>query len=144
MNRTHFIFVLAGGAGFVTEALIIRVGLEVLELHPAYLRLISLPAAVSVTWWINRNWAFKQNAAASLTEIFKYFQVNIVAQSVNFFVFVLLSFVFDIFKTLPELALIIGSLISLLISFKLYSSFVFKNTGYYRSESHQKSENEKR
>ena len=116
---------LAGFAGFTTEAAIIRLGMEILDLQPVVLRAISFPTAVLLTWTINRRFGFRVGTPASFVEIARYFNTNILAQSANFVVFTALIYAFSFFRNWPEIALVAGTTVSILISFKLYSTFVF-------------------
>ena len=118
---------LAGLSGFVTEALIIRFGMEIFELQPVLLRAFSFPTAVLLTWIINRRVGFRVGTPASIVEVARYFNTNILAQSANFVVFASLTYAFSLFRNWPELALVAGTTVSMLISFKLYATFVFGN-----------------
>ena len=125
LKRKNFIFLVAGFAGFATEALIIRLGMEIFDQQPVLLRAISFPTAVLITWIINRRFGFRVAAPASFFEIARYFNTNILAQATNFIVFTALIYAFSFFRNWPEIALVAGTGVSMLISFKLYSTFVF-------------------
>ena len=124
-ETTTFSFLLAGFAGFTTEASIIRLGMEILDLQPVLLRAISFPTAVLLTWTINRRFGFRLGTPVSFVEIARYFNTNILAQATNLSVFTALIYAFSFFRHWPEIALVAGTSVSMLISFKLYSTFVF-------------------
>ena len=116
---------LAGFVGFATEASIIRVGMEIFDQQPVLLRAFSFPTAVLLTWTINRRFGYRVAAPVSFVEIVRYFNTNILAQATNFIVFTALIYAFSFFRNWPEIALVAGTSVSMLISFKLYSTFVF-------------------
>jgi len=127
LKRQHAVFLIAGLMGFATEASIIRLGIEILDAHPVILRAISFPIAVLVTWIINRHFGFRVTAPVSFGEFVRYFNSNVIAQSANFIIFTLLTYSLSHFKKWPELALLLATTVSMLISFKLYSAHVFGN-----------------
>ena len=121
------VFLIAGTAGFCTEAILIRVGISVSGVDPITARAFSFPVAVLVTWYVNRTYGYRISAPPTIGELVKYFKTNFISQSVNLSIFAFLTWRSPFFQRLPELALVVGTSVSIVLSFLLYDLFVFKN-----------------
>jgi putative flippase GtrA len=95
--------------------------------EPYFIRLISFPAAVTVTWYLNRNWTFTSSSSREIPqkEYQRYLMVQIVGAMTNY-LFFLVTLKFIEQTPLGALfALAIGSLAGLLVNFLGAHHFVF-------------------
>ena len=120
------VFLCAGAIGFFTELLLIRTLIIISNLDPLTGRAFSFPIAVLITWYINRTYGYRILAHPTIGELSRYFQTNIISQSANLSIFAFLTWKYPLFQQLPELALAIGTSVSVILSFLLYNLFVFK------------------
>ena len=120
------VFLFAGAIGFFTELLLIRILIVSFNLDPLTGRVFSFPIAVLITWYINRTYGYRILAPPTIGELIRYFKTNIISQSANLSIFTYLTWTYPLFQQFPELALAIGTTISVILSFLLYNLFVFK------------------
>lgn len=120
------VFLFAGAIGFFTEVFLIRILIVNSNLDPLTCRAFSFPIAVLITWHINRTYGYRLLAPPTIGELSRYFKTNIISQSANFSIFGFLTWKYPLFQQLPELALAIGTSISVILSFLLYNLLVFK------------------
>lgn len=84
-------FLTTGGAGFAVDAGVLGMLLEFTRLGPVWSRCISFPAALLVTWTINRSWAFCGRLVPSLrTEVVGYLIVQVIGFALNWGVYLAL------------------------------------------------------
>ena len=105
---------------------LIRILIVIFDLDPLTGRAFSFPIAVLITWYINRTHGYRVLAPPTIGELFRYFKTNIISQSANLSIFAFFTWKYPLFQQLPELALAIGTSISIILSFLLYNLFVFK------------------
>lgn len=111
-------FFVVGALGFCVDA-----GLLVLLISagsgPYWGRLISFPAAVTVTWYLNRIWTFRGSATANpAKEYTSYLGVQIVATLANFAIYsALLRWVFGESAEMAVPALGVGAIAGLVINY---------------------------
>ena len=122
---TKFIkFCIVGTIGFLTEALIIHL---VKVLYPdflLYVRFISFPAALVVTWILNRVFVF-ESGNSKIKEVSKYALVQTFGAMLNILVYTLLLLLSDFFVDYPVLALAAGSAFALFSNYFLSKYWVF-------------------
>lgn len=122
---TKFIkFCIVGTIGFLTEALIIHL---VKVLYPdflLYVRFISFPAALAVTWLLNRVFVF-ESGNSKIKEVSKYALVQTFGAVLNIMVYTLLLLLSDFFVGYPVLALAAGSAVALFSNYYLSKYWVF-------------------
>ncbi|MDP3898570.1 MAG: GtrA family protein [Mesorhizobium sp.] len=116
-------FALVGGIGFLVDAAVLALLLGATPLDPFRARLVSIGAALLVTWQLNRHVTFGPSARTVATEGARYGGVGIATSIANYAVY---SAVLLTFPALPPLAaLVIGSAFAMALSFLGYSRFVF-------------------
>lgn len=133
-------FVVAGGIGFVVDAgvltLLVQVGLD-----PRPARLVSFAAAVLTTWLINRSRTFGDRAGPpSLAELGRYVAASLAAATCNLAVFMALVSALEVFRAMPVLAVAVATLVGMSINFWSYSSIVFRRDKGAVSESRRSPE----
>jgi putative flippase GtrA len=116
-------FVLAGGAGFATDAAVLYLLTGPAGVNPFLARLVSFAAAVCMTWAINRRVTFGPSERSLAGEGARY---GIVAVAVGLFNYLAYAGLLLAFPGLhPVGALAIASLAAMILSFLGYSRFVF-------------------
>lgn len=87
-----------GGVGFIVDGGLLWL-LITLDFNPFMARALSFPAAVIVTWALNRNWTFRATRDASKQGQFRrYFGVQVVGSLTNYLIY---SAVIGLFGTAP-------------------------------------------
>lgn len=125
MKNRVLVFLFAGTAAVAFELFFIEASNYFLNSGHIIPRMISLPIAIIFTWYINRRYGFKVNKAPTVKEFLKYLNSNFIAQSTNFFLYLVLISYVSTFQKKPFLSLIIATSVSVLFSFLLYSKYVF-------------------
>jgi putative flippase GtrA len=118
-------FAIAGVAGFAVDAVLVYALRG--QFGPYVARLVSFPAAVVVTWLINRTFAFAthQKHLPLWREFLHYFAAMLGGGAINYVAYgLLLAFVEPVSQH-PIIAIAFGSLAGLAVNFFLAHSFVF-------------------
>ncbi len=121
-------FVIAGGIGFSIDT-IITLSLIEFDLNPFLSRAIAIPIAMMATFYINKNYTFKRSAKKLKRlrqEAFEYVVANLISQATNWIVYSLLIINSAFFLSWPVLAVAIGSLCAMFLTFTLSKFWVFK------------------
>jgi putative flippase GtrA len=126
-SRTEFIkFVLVGAIGFAVEA----ATLQVLVVHWAWgvlpARAISFPAAVTVTWALNRAITFRHRRSAGRgKEYGRYIAVQVVGAAINLCVYAAVVGTVPSTRVTPVIPLALGAAVGLIFNFLASRGFVF-------------------
>ncbi|RAZ75122.1 GtrA family protein [Mesorhizobium atlanticum] len=118
-----FRFGLAGGIGFLADAVALWLLLATTPLGALSARVLSIGFALCVTWQINRHLTFSPSSRGMAQEGARYGGVGIATSIVNYLVYcaVLLAL-----PAVPPLAaLAIASIVAMTLSFLGYSRLVF-------------------
>lgn len=125
LSSTKFKFLVVGGVGFVVDGGLL---LSLISLGGGYYssRLISFPAAVLVTWYLNRIWSF-DSASKSFPErqLAKYFTVQIVGSLVNYVGYSVFLVLFDKSLWSAFFGFAIGSILGLFVNYTGAKLIVF-------------------
>ncbi len=117
-------FCIVGTVGFLTEALIIHLVKVIYPDFLLYVRFISFPAALAVTWLLNRVFVF-ESSNSKIKEVSKYALVQTFGAILNIMVYTLLLLLSDFFVGYPVLALAAGSAVALFSNYYLSKYWVF-------------------
>lgn len=91
-------FGVVGGVGFIVDGGLLWL-LITLDFNPFMARALSFPAAVVVTWALNRNWTFRATRDVSNKGQFRrYFGVQVVGSLTNYLIY---SAIIGLFGTAP-------------------------------------------
>lgn len=94
--------------------------------HPLLARCVSFPAALTVTWWLNRRWVFAPSPSAAVTaEYARYAAVQVAGAIVNLVIFAVLIYSSDRLMRAPWLALSVGAACSLVLNYLLLTNWVY-------------------
>jgi len=130
--RRVLAFIVVGGLGFVTDALVLTLLVSVLVVNVYLARALSFVPATLVTWLLNRSWAFRASAAPAnerQREYLKYFVVQTGGVLVNFAVFSLMVALLPALRAYPVIPLAVGSLFGLVVNYSGARWWVFVAQG---------------
>lgn len=115
-----------GAVGFVVDGGLLWLFLS-LDLSPYLARALSFPAAVMVTWALNRNWTFAVTEGASRkAELQRYFGVQVVGNLTNYAVYSLILALFGTASVTIFAAFVIGSFTGSCLNFIGAKVFAFR------------------
>ncbi len=120
-----FWFLIVGTIGFVVDAGLTQ-GLSAFGLHPLFARVPAIGIAIFVTFLFNRKYTFRAEHTPFACALRDYYAANILSQSFNYALYMIFVIGFPFFKTYPFLAVIIGSLAAMAVSFCLSKYWVFR------------------
>jgi putative flippase GtrA len=120
-------FVLAGLSAMAVDAGILELLTRLFGLNPFAARVISILAAMVVSWAINRWIAFAVDAPPSWREFARFAGASAVSILVNYLVFAAILSVFPGTRAYPSVAIVPASMVSMFVS---YAGFRF---GAFRS-----------
>ena len=113
-------FLLVGGIGFLVDATVLTVLTHFAGWTPWQARAVSFPAAVLVTWGLNRRYTFKgRGPERTSVEALLYFGIQTLGAIINLAVFSACLARFPQLRSVPALALAAGSIAALACNFAL-------------------------
>lgn len=116
-------FAFVGGLGFLTDAAVLALLLAVTPLGPFLARLLSIGAAMAVTWLCNRSLTFQPSARGALHEGARYGTVAIAVSIFNYLVYS--GLLLAVPWMAPLAALVVACLAAMALSYLGYSRLVF-------------------
>lgn len=122
MKRVAF-FLIAGGGGFLVDALVLSALLHFTPLGPFLSRAIAITAAMGFTFVFNRSFTFERSNRRLLSEGIRYGAVGLVTALVNYGLYASLLLAIPLLQ--PLIALTLASLAAMGLSFFGYSRLVF-------------------
>jgi putative flippase GtrA len=124
-------FAIVGAAGFFVDEGVLFLMQHFAGLPPLAARAISIFAAMSFTWWGNRNLTFRDHAAIGSTAVFlewlRFIAANIVGAFVNYGTFAVLVRFAPMPLNNPYLATAAGVAVGLVFNFTLSKRLVFRS-----------------
>lgn len=121
-------FLAAGILALITDGLVLTVLIDAAGLDPLVARLLSISAAMVVSWLVNRTVTFAVTETPTLAEFGQFAAVSWTAQAVNYALFAAILLIWP--GTLPLVALVLASLVSMLVSYAGFRYGVFRNSRY--------------
>ena len=116
-------FVIAGTSGFLTDAGLLHVLITYADVSPYLARILSIAAAMFVTWQINRHFTFGNSGRNAVDEGVRYTFVGVLAALLNYAVYATLIYTIPLLQ--PVAAVVAASLAAMGFSYFGYSRFVF-------------------
>ena len=121
-------FGFVGGVGFVVDA-VVTIGLVWLGLGPFSARMFAIPTAMLATYLLNRALTFRgqgaTGASAVLIESLRYVAVALVAAATNWLIYAAALIAAPDLS--PLVALTIGSIVAMSVSYLGYSRYAFRH-----------------
>ncbi len=116
--RSFMKFAITGAAGFAVDAAVLSLLLVSTDLGPYFSRAFSFPAALCVTWYLNRVWTFDRTDQGRLRQSLRYVLVQVVGALFNLFVYALcIALGPPIVGRFPIIALAIASGVAMALNF---------------------------
>ena len=116
-------YCVVGGCGFAVEAGVIAVLQYVWHWSALPCRLVSFPAAVLVTWWLNHRYTFR--SSGGWTEVVRYFSTQGAGLIANLVVYAVMVRLFPMLDRHALLPLAAGSAVGLAVNFVLARRWAF-------------------
>ncbi len=111
-------FIIVGALGFLVDAGILTILHSIFEFSLVQARLCSFAAAVTVTWYLNRQHTFADRKdIRAVHEWGRYAVVNSIGALLNLGIFLLLVYRFALFASWPIVPLAIAASIALVFNF---------------------------
>ena len=127
-----FWFIFVGTIGFIVDAGILEFVVKYTDTGLFRGRVISFSIAVIVTWQLNRILTFKQEEVSvigvkkALLEFLKYLFSSSLSISINFGIYSFLIVSFVLCHDIPSLAVALGSVAAMFVTFFMSKYWVFK------------------
>ncbi len=118
-------FALVGVVGYLVNAGLVEA--FVLSLGPVKAQMLAFPAAVSVTWWLNRCFTFGASRHSLHQEWLRYVLANLLGWIANNGAYLWMIFSLPVAYKHPSIAVAVGSLAGMVFNFSSSRLFVFKN-----------------
>jgi len=110
-------FSVVGGVGFVIDGTLLWLMIW-LDMNPYLARALSFPAAVVVTWTLNRNWTFRTSRHSSNKgQLRRYFAVQMIGALSNYLVYSVFIGLFGLAGTTLFWGFALGSFVGAFINF---------------------------
>lgn len=117
-------FGLVGIVGYIVNAGLVES--LVLSMGPIRAQMLAFPAAVSVTWWLNRNYTFGASQHSIHYEWLRYVLANMLGWAANNGAYLWMIFSIPLAYRHPALAVAVGSLAGMVLNFSASRLIVFK------------------
>lgn len=124
LKKDFIKFCVVGTIGFFVEAAIIQIVKWIWIDFLLYVRFVSFPTALFVTWILNRVFVFESNNS-KVKEVVKYVIVQVLGALLNISVYSILIIYSLFFFNYPVLALAIGSIVALFWNYIFSKIWVF-------------------
>ncbi len=116
-------FVVVGGLGFLVDAGILSTLVHVYAWSHVSARSVSFAAAVTVTWYCNRQWVFSRTEDRA-REYSAYFGVQTIGAVINLGTYALLIAMLPMLARMPVIPLAAGAALALLFNYSGASRWV--------------------
>lgn len=117
-----------GAIGFVVDASVLTLLVNGFDWNHYTARVVSFALAVTVTWLLNRTWAFARTANAR-SEYARYFVVQGIGAAINLGTYVAVIEIFPGLAKIPVVPLAVGAAPALVFNFLASRSLVFTDNG---------------
>jgi putative flippase GtrA len=117
-------FGLVGVVGYIVNAGLVES--LVLNMGPLHAQMLAFPAAVTVTWWLNRRFTFGASHHAIHHEWLRYVLANMLGWTANNGAYLWMIFSVPLAYQHPALAVAVGSLAGMVLNFSASRLIVFK------------------
>ena len=126
-TRKQFVkFLLIGGCAFLIDAGILHVGIKFFDLPALTSRIFSFITAVTFTWVMNHRFTFNIKQPLRLIDFITYISTQSIGLTINFTVYVLCIWLWDLAASYPMVALVPATGFAMIANFVLMKKLVFK------------------
>jgi putative flippase GtrA len=129
VSRQFFLFTIGGVIGFVVDAGLAQALVSWSDWNAYYSRLVSIPAAATVTWLWNRwqTFANQESGRSLLSEWLHWMALMGVGALVNYGTYAALLMAFPMLHRWPAIAIVGGSVVAALFNFSTARLMLFKS-----------------
>ena len=124
-HKQFIFFLIVGGVGFLSDLSVFHLVRILLFDDLIIGRSISIFCAVLVTYFFHQHVTFKQNNSRFLYSFPRYIGSCAIMQGINFLIYTILILFFSVFASHPSLALAVGSVSVLALTFILSKIWIF-------------------
>lgn len=125
LQREHYWFVVVGGCGFLTEAVVLQLMLATGH-GPIVARLVGFPLAVTLTWLLHRQFTFAtRRSRARGRELTRYFATQTSTAVFGLALYTVLVLFAPPFARWPLAALVVAAAVGIVLNFVLSKFVVF-------------------
>lgn len=119
-------FSVVGSIGFIIDASILLLLINILDVNIVFSRLISFLVAVFITWILNRNFTFfKKEESKKKKEYSLYLIIQTVGAMLNYFIFIFLIQYNNFFEDYLIISLAISSIITMFFNFYILNKKLY-------------------
>jgi putative flippase GtrA len=119
-------FLGVGAIGFVVDASVLTALVDVWDQDPYRARGLSFATAVTVTWYLNRHWAFAPRAnQRKTTEYARYVAVQLTGALINLGIYAACLHISNLMRSYPVLPLAAGAATALAFNYLGAKHLVF-------------------
>ena len=127
-------FIAVGGIGFALDAGLMLLTIKAFACHPIVARLVSFPVAVTCTWLLNRQWAFRGRGLRSRPiEYVGYFAIQVAGAVLNVGVFLGCLLLWPALVSVPVLPLTVGAAVALMFNYVLLRRTLYRREAQRRA-----------
>jgi putative flippase GtrA len=121
-------FTIVGGVGFLVDASILTLLVQVIGLDPYSSRVVSFLAAASTTWWFNRVFTFPGHAPRPIArQWLSFLLVSIGGAVINYGVYVATLQLWPLARSWPALGAAFGALAGMGFNFPASKLLIFRS-----------------
>ncbi len=117
-------FGLVGVVGYIVNAGLVEVFVS--DVGPVKAQILAFPAAVTVTWWLNRRFTFAASPHSPHHEWLRYVLANMLGWGANNGCYLWMVFSIPLAYQHPAIAVAVGSLAGMVLNFSTSRLIVFK------------------
>ena len=127
LRKSFGLFVIAAGVGFAIDAGVLTLLVRAFDWNPWHGRFVSFPLAVTATWLLNRQYAFRGAAQGDKrVEFAGYWAIQLVGAGVNFGVFGLCLRAAPALQRWPFIAVAISGIAAMVVNFALARTTLYR------------------
>jgi putative flippase GtrA len=126
--RQFVVFGLVGSLGFIVDTGVLYLLVKQLAGNLYYSRLLSYCCAATVTWKLNQHFTFANKAHKQRSqhhEWLRYLCLNMFGATLNYAIYSVLVFNFQLVQQQPVIGVAAGSLAAMLVNFCVCKYYVF-------------------
>lgn len=132
-SRRWALFGTVGAVAFVVDMSVLGLGVYGFGLAPGHARLLSIPAATTLAWYLNRRLTFRRRGhAGPAREWLRYMTASTGNLAVNYFGYLALVSCTRVGAAHPLFSVLPGALAGLALNYWLVSRWVFVTSGCHR------------
>lgn len=123
-------FAAVGVVGFIVDGGLLQATVTGLEMDPIQARAISFPAAVFVTWLLNRAFTFRnhdEGKTSAWGSAFRYLLVSVAGTLINFVTYAMLIMEIEALRPVPIIPLALASIVAMVFNYAGNRYFTFRS-----------------